>query len=131
MSAQPSGPPPAAPGEADDVALALLAAVDAVRPTERFLAAHHAALRVAASVLAARRPRLRGREGVWRVLARVEPALGEWAAWFESLQLTCRAVEAGAVGLVSERLADDLVRDAQAFRDAAALVLDRGVGGRG
>lgn len=130
MSAQPTSRPVVAV-EADDVALALLAAAEAVRPAERFLAAHHAALRVAAAVLAARRPRLRGRESAWQVLARVEPILGEWASYFESLQLTCRAVEAGAVGVISERLADDLVRDAMAFRDAAGLVLARGVGGHG
>lgn len=130
MSVQPNPVQPVRV-ETDDVAWALLAAADAVRPAERFVAAHHAALRVAAAVLAARRPRLRGRENVWQVLARVEPTLGEWASYFGSLQLACRAVEAGAVGVVGERLADDLLRDAVAFRDAAELVLTRGVGRRG
>lgn len=128
MSAQPAGGGPEV--GTDVVALALLAAERAARPSERFVAAHHAALRVAASVVAARRPRLHGRESVWRVLARIEPVLAEWASYFESLQLTCRAVEAGAVAVVSERLADDLLRDATAFRDAVALVGHGGVGGR-
>lgn len=133
MSAQarPSDPPRAVLSLGPGVDLALSAAEDAARPAERFLAAHQGALRVAANVLAARRPRLRGREGVWHVLARAEPTLAEWAAWFEGLQLTCEAVEAGAVGVVTERLADDLVRDAHAFRRAAELVLVRRVAGDG
>lgn len=124
-------PEGAAGHDPQDVDAALALAVAAERPSDRFVAAHHAALQVAAAVLAARRPRVRGRENVWRVLARAEPVLGEWAAWFEGLQLTCRAVEAGVVAVVNDRLADDLVRDAHAFRDAAGLVLMRKVPGHG
>ena len=104
----------------DDVAAALAAAEDAVRPAERYLAAHRAALRVAAGVLARRRPRLRERVGLWTVVARVAPELAEWAEYFAMIQLKVQAVEAGAVGLVSTREADDLVRDAHAFARAAA-----------
>lgn len=106
----------------DAVEAALLAAEDAVRPAERFVAAHRAALQVAATVLAARQPRLQGRAGAWQLVARLEPALAEWASYFESLQFVCGAVEAGAVAVVSERQADDLVRDARAFRDAVVAL---------
>ena len=103
----------------DDVAAALAAAEDAVHPADRYLAAHRAALRVAAGVLARRRPRLRERRSIWAVLAGVAPELAEWAEYFAMLQLKVEAVQAGAVGLVTTREADDLVRDAQAFAAAA------------
>ena len=103
----------------DDVASALAAAEDAVRPADRYLAAHRAALRVAAGVLARRRPKLRERRSIWAVVAQVAPELGEWAEYFAMLQLKVEAVQAGAVGLVTSREADDLVRDAQAFAVAA------------
>ena len=109
------------PDAADDIAAALAVAEDAVRPAERYLAAHRAALRVAADVLARRRPRLRERVGIWTVLARVAPELGEWAEYFAMVQLKVRAVDAGAVGIVGTREADDLVRDAHAFARAASL----------
>ena len=53
------------------------------------------------------------------VVAQVAPELGEWADDFAMLQLKVEAVRAGAVGLVTAREADDLVRDAQAFAVAA------------
>ncbi|HHX85940.1 MAG TPA: hypothetical protein GX694_11570 [Actinomycetales bacterium] len=109
----------AAPDLFDDVAAAIAAAEGAVRPAERYLAAHRAALRVAAGVLARRRPRLRERRSIWVVVAQVAPELGEWAEYFAMLQLKVEAVQAGAVGLVTTREADDLVRDAQAFAVAA------------
>jgi len=113
--------------DAGDVEFALLAAERAGRPHERFIAAHLAALRVAAAVMAERRPRLRSRRSVWDVLAEVAPELGEWAAYFGVLQPKRQAVQAGAVALVSAREADDLVRDVRAFRDAARVaVLRRG-----
>ena len=101
------------------IAAALAAAEDAERPAERFVAAHTAALQVAAGVLARRRARLSGRRSVWLVLAQTAPGLGEWAAFFGALQLKRQAVEAGAVGIVTSREADDLVRDVRAFARAA------------
>ena len=117
---------------ADPVVAALAAAEDAPRPAERYLLAHGAALRVAADALAGR-PRRRGarhrldgtHRDVWSVLAEVVPELGEWAAYFAALELKRRAVAAGAVALVSEREADDLVRDARAFRTAAEVGVRR------
>lgn len=106
---------------AREIESALADADRADRPVDRFVAAHLAALRVAAAVLAARRPRVRGRRSVWDVLAETAPELGEWAAYFGALQLKRQLVAAGAIALVSEREADDLLRDARAFRAAAEL----------
>jgi len=113
---------------ADPVVAELEAAEDAARPAERYLRAHAAALRVAADALAGR-PRRRGalhrpdgtHRDVWSVLAEVVPELAEWAEYFAALELKRRAVAAGAVAIVSEREADDLVRDARAFRAAAEV----------
>jgi len=90
------------------------------RPSERFLAAHHAALQVAAVVLALRTsPAVRGQRSrprnAWRMVADVAPELGEWAGFFAATEAKRDAVRAGAVSIVSTREADDLVRDARAF----------------
>lgn len=112
----------------DPVDTLLEAAELAQQPAERYLLAHEAALRVAAGAMA-ERPRRRGqlhtpsggRRNGWAVLAELAPELGEWAEYFASLQLKRRAVAAGAVALVTEREADDLVRDVRAFRAAVDL----------
>ena len=110
-------------------ASALTQAELAEQPAERFLAAHLAALRVAAVVLAHRtRPR-RASSGrprdVWQVLAEVAPEYAEWAGFFASSALKRRAVQAGAVTLVGTREADDLVRDVRLFFDQVAGRLRR------
>lgn len=105
----------------DDIEAALAAAEAADRPADRYLAAHTAALRVAAWVLASRRPRLRERRSVWSVVAQVAPELAEWADYFAVHQARRQVVEAGAVALISSREADDLLRDACAFSEAAHL----------
>ncbi len=106
---------------APDVDATLTAADEARTPADRFVLAHTAALQVAATVLAHRRARVGGRPGVWSVVTRVAPELGEWAQFFDALQLKRRAVEAGAVGLVTSREADDLIRESRAFARAAGL----------
>jgi hypothetical protein len=90
------------------------------RPSDRYVAAHLAALRVAAILLAARadptesarrtRPR-----NAWRMLSAVAPEFAEWAAFFAATEGKRDAVQAGATTIVSAREADDLVRDAQTF----------------
>jgi hypothetical protein len=88
---------------------------------ERYAAAHLAALRAAAAVLAARaRPddaggRRRGPRSVWALLPVVLPPLTEWAAFFAAGAGKRAAAEAGLVGAVTRRDADDLLRDAQTF----------------
>jgi hypothetical protein len=96
---------------------ALLEAEEASSPGERFLAAHVAALRVAAVVLAVRsRPARTGRpRNAWRLLAEVAPELAEWAFFFAATEAKRDAARAGVTGLVSAREADDLVRDTGCF----------------
>lgn len=82
----------------------------------RFAAAHLAALRGAAAVVAARAPssshgRLRS---VWELLGAAAPEFAEWAAFFQAGAAKRSAAQAG-VPVVSAREADDLYRDAVAF----------------
>jgi hypothetical protein len=114
-----------------DLARARTALVEAElsrHPSERFLAAHLAALRVAAIVLARRARPGRGSSrprNAWLVLADVAPELGEWAAFFAATEGKREAVRAGATAIISAREADDLVRDAQAFLSLVERALGR------
>jgi hypothetical protein len=86
----------------------------------RYAAAHLAALRAAAAVLAARaRPAAPGRRtrvtSVWSLLVLVAPELGEWAAFFARGAARRAAAEAGIPRVVSARDADDLLRAAEEF----------------
>lgn len=91
---------------------------------ERYVAAHLAALRAAAAVLAVRgRPRRGATLNVWEVLPRVAPELTEWAAFFAAGARRRAAVEAGLHAAATTREADDLVRDATTFCDVVAELL--------
>jgi hypothetical protein len=86
----------------------------------RYACAHVAALRATAALLAARatpvRPARRGRQkNAWVLLAEVAPELGEWASFFAAGAAKRAAAEAGSRRAVTEREADDLVRDADRF----------------
>jgi hypothetical protein len=88
----------------------------------RYAHAHVAALRATAALLAARaRPAGRaGRRGpvqrnAWVLLAQVAPELEEWATFFAAGAAKRAAAEAGSRRAVTEREADDLVRDADRF----------------
>jgi hypothetical protein len=101
---------------------ALLSAELSPGPAGRYLAAHLAAMRTAVTVLAvmARPRRSGGGSGpadVWQVLARTAPEYGEWAAFFAAGRQKWLLVQSGAYALVSEREADDLLRDAGDFYD--------------
>jgi len=95
----------------------LLHAAAARTCSERYLAAHMAALRAAAAVLAVKgRPGSRGGpRSVWEVLPRIAPEMGEWAAFFAATASRRAAVEAGRGDVITAREADDLLRDAEAF----------------
>ena len=95
----------------------LVEALTAGVPGDRYVAAHLAALRAAAAVLAVRgRPTRRGRpRSVWEVLPGVAPELGEWATFFDAGAPRRAAVEAGRDDVVGRREADDLLRDAETF----------------
>jgi SAV_6107-like HEPN len=87
----------------------------------RYARAHVAALRAAAALLAARaRPaasggRRRPQKNAWVLLAEVAPELAEWATFFAAGAAKRAAAEAGSTRAVTEREADDLVRDADRF----------------
>ncbi|MFB9239593.1 SAV_6107 family HEPN domain-containing protein [Plantactinospora siamensis] len=85
----------------------------------RYAAAHLAALRAAAAVLAARaRPAPVRRQRVtsaWALLVVVAPDLGEWASYFAAGASKRAAAEAGIPRVVTAREADDLLRSAEQF----------------
>lgn len=102
----------------------------AEEPSDRFLAAHLAALRVAALLLAIRShpaaTAARGRpQNAWRLIATVAPEFAEWSGFFAATEGKRDAVRAGATTIVTSREADDLVRDAQAFLAAVERSLER------
>jgi len=100
-------------------AASLQEAVTTPEVPTRYAAAHVAALRAAAALLAARaRPTTaRGRQqrNAWVLLADVAPELEEWARFFAAGAGKRAAAEAGSTRAVTEREADDLVRDADRF----------------
>ena len=88
------------------------------------MAAHLAALRAAAAVVAAKADpgattRRRKPLSVWELLPKVAPALSEWAAYFAAGAAKRAAAEAGLPRAVSAREADDLLRDAEVFLSLA------------
>jgi SAV_6107-like HEPN len=101
----------------DQAREALIDAEYARHPGERYTQAHLAALRAAAAVLAVRaRPRRRAAPtSAWTLLSIVAPELSEWAAFFAAGSATHAAVQAGAHRLVTDRDADDMVRQAGQF----------------
>jgi hypothetical protein len=114
--------PPVGPAALDLLALArrgIVEAATATRSSERYAAAHLAALRSAAAVLAVRaRPLGSGRRGprnVWALLTQVAPELAEWAAFFAAGASKRAAAEAGLTRAITTRDADDLIRDAETF----------------
>jgi hypothetical protein len=104
----------------------LLEASFADRPADRYAAAHLAALRTAAAVLAARTVDdqiRRGPRNAWVLLARVAPELGEWATFFAAASRRRLAAQSGHPGAISAREADDLLRDAETFLGVATRLL--------
>ena len=103
----------------------LLQACAARSPAERYVAAHLAALRAGAAVLAVRgRPTTRGGpRSVWEVLPRTAPELTEWAAFFAATASRRAAVEAGRGEAITSRDADDLLRDAESFHHVVESLL--------
>ena len=87
---------------------------------ERYAHAHVSALRATAALLAARAQptlpsRRRAQKNAWVLLAEVAPELSEWAAFFAAGAGKRAAAESGSRRAVTEREADDLVRDADRF----------------
>ncbi|MGY1603438.1 SAV_6107 family HEPN domain-containing protein [Geodermatophilus sp. SYSU D00815] len=111
--------PPAAAGLLDQARRSLAeAAACTDDPRRRYATAHLGALRGAAAVLAARTRPEAGRRrprSAWVLLGQVAPELGEWATFFAAGAAKRAAAEAGLSRAVTEREADDLVRDVGAF----------------
>jgi hypothetical protein len=114
-------PPPLPPAAAQLLAQArraLAEATGATDPRQRYATAHLGALRGAAAVLAARTRPETGRRrprSAWVLLGEVAPELGEWATFFAAGAAKRAAAEAGLSSAVTEREADDLVREVEAF----------------
>jgi SAV_6107-like HEPN len=92
-------------------------------PAQRYATAYLAALRAAAAMLALRGRPHRGRArptSAWVLLTRLAPELSEWAVFFASASATRAAILAGVTRNVSQRSADDLVREAAQFTDLVA-----------
>ncbi len=92
-------------------------------PAQRFATAYLAALRAAAAMLALRGRPHRGRSrptSAWVLLTKLAPELSEWAAFFASGSATRAAIVAGVTRRVTDRAADDLVRQAAQFTDLIA-----------
>jgi len=114
--------PPALPAAAaqllDQAHRGLDEATGYTDPRQRYATAHLSALRAAAAVLAARtrpEPARRRPRSAWVLLGQVTPELGEWATFFAAGAAKRAAAEAGLSHAVTEREADDLVRDVGAF----------------
>ncbi|MGN6129487.1 MAG: SAV_6107 family HEPN domain-containing protein [Nocardioidaceae bacterium] len=107
----------------DPAAAAQRGANGAPEVPQRYALAHVAALRATAALLAARATPTAGRPGrgrtaqknAWVLLAEVAPELAEWATFFSAGAAKRAAAEAGSSRAVTEREADDLVRDADRF----------------
>jgi len=121
------------PGQPAPAALSLLRqAQEGLREAElagdaasRFAGAHLAALRAGAAVLAVRAHPAGRRSGrsVWQLLVVVAPELSEWAAFFAAHSATRAAAEAGITRLITDRAADDLVRQTGQFIEVIRLLV--------
>jgi len=94
----------------------------------RYAAAHLAALRAAAAVLASRArpaaPTKRGRvTSAWSLLVLVAPEFSDWASYFALGATKRAAAEAGIPRVVSPREADDLLRASEHFVSLVESVL--------
>lgn len=123
-----ANPPPsaAALGLLRQAAFGLAEAERLADPSRRYAEAHLAALRAGAAVLAVRAQptrRRRGGRSVWQLVSVVAPELSEWAAFFAACSATRAAAEAGITRLVTERAADDLVRQAGQFIEISRLLV--------
>lgn len=93
-------------------------------PAERYVAAHIAALRAGAALVAtharpSRSPRIRS---VWKMLPAAAPELEQWCIYFEAIGKRRVFVEIGGEP-VTEQQADDLLRDAERFCELIATEL--------
>lgn len=99
-------------------------AIRADQSTDRYAAAHLAALRGAAALLATKaRPGRSRQASAWVLLAKVAPEFSEWAAFFAAGSAKRQAAEAGIARFINPREADDMVRQCAAFLDLVEAAL--------
>lgn len=93
-------------------------------PAERYAAAHVAALRAGAAVLAVHaKPARSGRiRSVWQMLPGLAEDLEPWCAYFEAIGKRRVFVEIGAEPVTTQQ-ADDVLRDAERFCERIAAIL--------
>lgn len=98
-------------------------------PVLRFERASVAAVRAACAVLAGCPDRVRGAhaQSVWTLLVRCAPEMREWADFFAATtRSVVRLRSSGVSGAgISQRLADDLLRDADRFAHEVRSLLMR------
>ncbi|WP_168581328.1 SAV_6107 family HEPN domain-containing protein [Gephyromycinifex aptenodytis] len=92
----------------------LLQACWAQTTTDRYCAAHLAALRAAAALISARMNRRAPLGHAWSHLATLAPEFSEWADYFSLAGERRLQFESGA-GTALQREADDLLRAAETF----------------
>ncbi|WP_113699075.1 SAV_6107 family HEPN domain-containing protein [Nonomuraea lactucae] len=120
-SRDPQGPrlSPAVRAHLTDSRSCLAEATTARTPASRYVAAHLAALRAAAAILAARPRPMEGRRrrlrSAWELLPEAEPQLAQWAAYFSVSAAKRAAAEAGMVRGVSAADAEELLAEAETF----------------
>jgi hypothetical protein len=100
-------------------------AYQAQTPEQRFIAAHLSALRAGAALLAVKaKPSRSSRiRSVWQMVPGIAPELGEWCAYFDAIGKRRVFIEIGREQ-VTQRQADDLMRDAEAFLDQISRILN-------
>ncbi|MEU4325133.1 SAV_6107 family HEPN domain-containing protein [Nonomuraea dietziae] len=105
----------------------LAEAATARTPASRYVAAHLAALRAAAAILAARPRPMEGRRrrlrSAWELLPEAEPELAEWAGYFSISAAKRAAAEAGMVRGVTLADADELLAEAETFVSSVEQIL--------
>ncbi|WP_370116043.1 SAV_6107 family HEPN domain-containing protein [Streptacidiphilus sp. MAP12-33] len=127
-----AGAPPAAVDLLAQAQRGLAEARELEGPLERYAAAHLAALRASAAVLALRgrpeeSPRKRKRiRSAWEVLPEVAPELAEWAVYYAAGAPKRAAAEAGIASAASARDADDLIRNTALFLRIVQRLIARG-----
>ncbi|MGP4113113.1 SAV_6107 family HEPN domain-containing protein [Streptomyces sp. 4N509B] len=113
--------PPAALDMLDQAERGLAEAATLTDAGDAYVAAHLAALRAAAAVLAVRgRPETSARarrriRSVWEVLPEIAPELAEWSVLFAASAERRARIEAGIRDAAGRRDADDLTRAAGVF----------------
>lgn len=128
-SRDPQGPrlSPAVRAHLTDSRSCLAEASAARTPASRYVAAHLAALRAAAAILAARPRPMEGRRrrlrSAWELLPEAEPQLAEWAAYFAVSADKRAKAEAGMVRGVSAADADELLAESERFVTTVESIL--------